>query len=314
MRAYVQLSLQYAEMDIAKAMLQQQRDILALAQRRLRGGIGTHFEVSQAEVPLPETERRIEVIDEEIQLTRNLLAALAGKGPGEGRTIRRPSLNLAAQPSLPSALPAELLGRRPDVVARRWRVAALAKGVDVARADFYPNVDLMASVGFSAVGGMLGVLPQRQVHLQRRPGGDPADLRRRPPAFAVGRGGGRLRRGGGAIQPDPGGCAEEHFRPVDPPAFGGHPEGLRRAIGGFRAETCDIATLAYQRGLTDYLNVLNAQTRLFQQQLVQEQVQAARLAAHASLLTALGGGVGPAPIRRAGSWRRSVPVRAVSLR
>ncbi|WP_134608119.1 efflux transporter outer membrane subunit, partial [Pseudomonas aeruginosa] len=113
-RAYVQLSLQYAEMDIAKAMLQQQRDILALAQRRLRGGIGTHFEVSQAEVPLPETERRIEVIDEEIQLTRNLLAALAGKGPGEGRTIRRPSLNLAAQPSLPSALPAELLGRRPD--------------------------------------------------------------------------------------------------------------------------------------------------------------------------------------------------------
>ena len=32
-RAYVQLSLQYAEMDIAKAMLQQQRDILALAQR-----------------------------------------------------------------------------------------------------------------------------------------------------------------------------------------------------------------------------------------------------------------------------------------
>ncbi|PXB82148.1 RND transporter, partial [Pseudomonas aeruginosa] len=75
-RAYVQLSLQYAEMDIAKAMLQQQRDILALAQRRLRGGIGTHFEVSQAEVPLPETERRIEVIDEEIQLTRNLLAAL----------------------------------------------------------------------------------------------------------------------------------------------------------------------------------------------------------------------------------------------
>ena len=52
-RAYVQLSLQYAEMDIAKAMLQQQRDILALAQRRLRGGIGTHFEVSQAEVPLP---------------------------------------------------------------------------------------------------------------------------------------------------------------------------------------------------------------------------------------------------------------------
>ncbi len=51
------------------------------------------------------------------------------------------------------ALPMELLGHRPDVVARRWQVAALAKGVDVARAEFYPNVDLVASVGFSAVGG-----------------------------------------------------------------------------------------------------------------------------------------------------------------
>ena len=56
--------------------------------------------------------------------------------------------------------------------------------------------------------------------------------------------------------------------------------------------TYDIATIAYQRGLTDYLNVLNAQTLLFKQQQVQQQVQAARLSAHAELVTALGGGLG----------------------
>ena len=57
-------------------------------------------------------------------------------------------------------------------------------------------------------------------------------------------------------------------------------------------KTYDIAMIAYQRGLTDYLNVLNAQTLLFRQQQVQQQVQAARLSAHAELVTALGGGLG----------------------
>ncbi|WP_079453088.1 efflux transporter outer membrane subunit [Pseudomonas aeruginosa] len=316
-RAYVQLSLQYAEMDIAKAMLQQQRDILALAQRRLRGGIGTHFEVSQAEVPLPETERRIEVIDEEIQLTRNLLAALAGKGPGEGRTIRRPSLNLAAQPSLPSALPAELLGRRPDVVAHRWQVAALAKGVDVARADFYPNVDLMASVGFSAVGG--GMLEFFRSAKYTYSAGPAVTL----PIFD----GGRLRSQLGEAAAGYDAAVEQYnqtlvdaLKNISDQLIRLHSVDIQKDFAAQSVasaqKTYDIATLAYQRGLTDYLNVLNAQTRLFQQQLVQEQVQAARLAAHASLLTALGGGVGagadtPAQRKLA---PENVPVRAVSSR
>lgn len=55
--------------------------------------------------------------------------------------------------------------------------------------------------------------------------------------------------------------------------------------------TYDIAMVAFQRGLTDYLNVLNAQSLLFKQQQVQQQVEAARLTAHADLVTALGGGL-----------------------
>ena len=61
--------------------------------------------------------------------------------------------------------------------------------------------------------------------------------------------------------------------------------------GGFLGKL-DIAVVAFQRGLTDYLNVLNAQTLLFKQQQIQQQVQAARLSAHAELVTALGGGLG----------------------
>jgi outer membrane protein TolC len=56
-------------------------------------------------------------------------------------------------------------------------------------------------------------------------------------------------------------------------------------------KTYDIAQVAFQRGLTDFLNVLNAQSQLFHQQEIQQQVQAARLTAQAELVTALGGGL-----------------------
>lgn len=84
-RAYIQLSLHYAQRDIIAATLAQQQQIVDLAQKRLDGGIGTHFEVSQAQTPLPETHRQLDALDESIALSRNQLAALAGKGPGRAR-------------------------------------------------------------------------------------------------------------------------------------------------------------------------------------------------------------------------------------
>lgn len=84
-RAYIELSLHYAQRDIVQATLKQQQQILDLAQKRLDGGIGTHFDVSQAQTPLPETHRQIDALDEEIALSRNQLAALAGKGPARAR-------------------------------------------------------------------------------------------------------------------------------------------------------------------------------------------------------------------------------------
>ncbi|HHT4681949.1 TPA: TolC family protein [Klebsiella michiganensis] len=53
---------------------------------------------------------------------------------------------------LPDALNANLLGRNPEVVAARWRVEAAASNIGVARAQFYPNVNLMAFVGYQSLG------------------------------------------------------------------------------------------------------------------------------------------------------------------
>ncbi|KAF1008085.1 MAG: Solvent efflux pump outer membrane protein SrpC [Pseudomonas fluorescens] len=290
---YIQLSLHYAQRDIVAATLAQQQQILDLAQKRLNGGIGTHFEVSQAETPLPETHRQLDALDEEIALSRNQLAALAGKGPGEGAQLRRPTLSLGAALKLPSALPAELLGQRPDVVASRWQVAAQARGIDVAHAGFYPNVDLAGSLGYVATGGgMLEFLTGKKLNYTVGPA---ITL----PIFD----GGRLRAELGEASAGYDMAVARYNQTLVNALKGISDQLIRRESmekqQAFAAEsvasaqkTYDIAMIAYQRGLTDYLNVLNAQSLLFRQQQVQQQVQAARLSAHAELVTALGGGLG----------------------
>jgi NodT family efflux transporter outer membrane factor (OMF) lipoprotein len=291
-RAYIQLSLNYAQRDIVEATLKQQQQILDLAQRRLQGGIGTHFEVSQAETPLPETHRQIDALDEAIALSRNQISALAGKGPGDGAQLQRPTLSLQAPLKLPSALPAELLGQRPDVVASRWRVAAQARGIDVAHAGFYPNVDLVGSLGYMATGGgMLEFLTGKKFNYSVGPA---ITL----PIFD----GGRLRSELGEASAGYDEAVAQYNQTLVNALKSISDQLIRRASmdkqQGFADEsvataqkTYDIAMVAYKRGLTDYLNVLNAQTLLFHQQQVQQQVQAARLTAHAELVVALGGGL-----------------------
>ncbi|POD79773.1 RND transporter [Pseudomonas syringae group genomosp. 3] len=299
-RAYIQLSLNYARLDIAEAALGQQQQILDLAQRRLTGGIGTHFDVSQAQTSLPEAHRQIDALQEAIALSCNQLAALAGKGPGQGVELQRPALSLHTELKLPSALPAELLGQRPDVVAARWQVAARERGIDVAHANFYPNVDLLGSLGYMATGGsMLGFLSGSKLSYTVGPA---ISL----PIFDGGRLRGELGEASASYD-----MAVAHYNQTLVMALKSISDQLiRRASMDkqqvFAAEsvasaqkTYDIALIAWQRGLTDYLNVLNARTLLFRQQQIQQQVEAARLTAYAGLIVALGGGLSASDERAA---------------
>lgn len=291
-RAYIQFSLHFAQLDIAREVLAQQTQMLELAQRRLKGGIGTHFEISQAETPLAESHRKIDVLEEAIALNRNQLAMLAGKGPGAGAVLQRPVLSLHQAMKLPATLPAELIGHRPDVVASRWQVAANARGVDVAHAAFYPNVDLVGGIGYMASGGgMLEFFARRKISYTT---GAAISL----PILD----GGRLRAelGEASAGYD---VAVSHYNQALVNALKDIADQLIRRASLDRQQvfvaqsvasarrTYDIALTAYSRGLTDYLNVLDAQTSLFHQERIQQKIQAERLTVHAALVVALGGGV-----------------------
>lgn len=295
-RTYIQLSLQYGLLDNTEEMLRQEEKILDLAHRRFKGGLGTQLEITQAESPLPETRRQIEALNESIALIRNQLAALLGEGPGATDKIARPVLALQAPVGLPSALPAELVGRRPDISAARWRVEAAGKGIAVAKAAFYPNINLIASIGpMAAGGGLFSFLSGPNISSSYGPA---ISL----PIFE----GGRLRGQLGATTAGYD-IEVEHYNQTLSQALKTISDQIvtlqavkRQQVQAHDSvaaaqKSVDISTRAYQRGLTDYLNVLHAQTQWLRQQQIVQQLQAQHLAAYAALTVALGGGLEPSP-------------------
>jgi NodT family efflux transporter outer membrane factor (OMF) lipoprotein len=152
LRSYVRLQQAWQQRDIAEATLKQREHVLALTRQRVAARIDSALELKQAESQLPAARVQIAQLNEAIALARTELAALAGQGPDRGLALERPRLRENRASLLPSALPAELIGRRPDVVAQRWRAEAADKEIEVARGQFYPNISLTALLGAQRLG------------------------------------------------------------------------------------------------------------------------------------------------------------------
>jgi NodT family efflux transporter outer membrane factor (OMF) lipoprotein len=161
--AYADLGRLFAERDVAERSVQNKEETAVLVLRRVENGVDTRAELKEAEAGAPAARAQMAAVDEEIAQTRNRIAALMGAGPDRGIDIERPeTLHLNAF-GLPAELQAQLLGRRPDLVAARWRAEAAAKRIHVAQAQFYPNINLAAYIGQQALFANLLFKPSSQI-------------------------------------------------------------------------------------------------------------------------------------------------------
>ncbi|MEP7295318.1 MAG: efflux transporter outer membrane subunit [Burkholderiales bacterium] len=292
-RTYLQLDTAYARRDLAESTLRQREEILALVRRRVAVQLDSQLELTQAEAALPAVRAQLASIDESIALAGSQLAALQGQGPDAALVVERPHLKAAEVVQLPSALPAELLGRRPDIVAARWRVEASSRDIDVARAGFYPNVSLNAFAGYQSIGlgdfltagsRMIGVSPTVSL-----------------PIFDSG----RLRANLDLQQGQYDAAVETYngalvnalhdvaaqlvsLKWVDA-EMDQQRQGLALARRAF-----DLARERYRIGVAGYLNVLSAESALLLQQRQLVDAEGRRRELQLSLIRALGGGYVPA--------------------
>ncbi|MDE2598158.1 MAG: efflux transporter outer membrane subunit [Rhodocyclaceae bacterium] len=295
-RSYVQLALNYALKDIVADTLQRRRQALAITHKRLAAGLATEVEISQLEAELPGLEARLEQHEENITLIGRQLAVLSGQGPGAGEAIVRPRLKLdeGEWMQLPSALPADLIGRRPDVASRRWGVAAAGQRIGAAKAAFYPNINLMAFIGFQGLGFARFLSADSAV----RGMGPAVSL----PIFD----GGRLRGNLGA-QTAAYDIAVESYNETMLGALQSvsnaltvaqsqqHQQHLIESGVATARKARMLAGKGHAAGLTDYLVVLNSEVTLLREEEQAALIHARRLESYAGLMLALGGGLPSVP-------------------
>ena len=151
-QAYIALLLNYEYGDIADQTVAERAEILKISQGRFDAGLENGSAVEQAKslLSIAKADQLRYAAARETDI--HAIAALAGQGAGAYAGITRPNPNLDVALPLPANLPADLLARRPDILAAKARVEAAIKGREAAHADFYPDINLAALVGFQSIG------------------------------------------------------------------------------------------------------------------------------------------------------------------
>jgi NodT family efflux transporter outer membrane factor (OMF) lipoprotein len=149
---YASLAQLYRQRDTLESALQIRSESMKLVGQRVEIGLDTRAELKQAEGRVSEARDDLAANDEAIDLTRNALAALIGKGPDRGLAIQRPAVTVFAPQGIPANATIDLIGRRPDIAAYRAAAEAGASRIKEAKAAFYPNISITALLGLTSFG------------------------------------------------------------------------------------------------------------------------------------------------------------------
>ncbi len=149
---YAGLARANAVLEIAQRTAADREATLKLIRAREESGL----ENRQAEKG---SEARLALANENLaraQASRDLLvhalAALVGRGADAYPGLPSPAAQPHAVLALPATLPADLLARRPDILAARARIDAALSGREAAAKAFYPDINLLATAGWAAIG------------------------------------------------------------------------------------------------------------------------------------------------------------------
>lgn len=291
-RAYLNLQNAFAQRDVLNRVLAQRAEVLSLTQGRYTAGLDTQVEVKQAESSLAAGKVELTQTETTLAQLRNQVAALAGAGPQRGQSLQPVALTAPAG-GVPANVPLDLLGHRPDVTAAKWRAEAARHAIDSARAEFYPNVNLAAFVGFQAMGtgNLLGADA-------RMAGFGPAVTL---PIFH----GGELNANLAGRRADADLAVSDYNQTVLDAVHQ-----VADALDGLRLldqekaqqrqareaidAAYDLAVKRYKAGMGNYISVLIAQTGVLTQARLDTDLRIRAYQLDASLANALGGGYAPA--------------------
>lgn len=150
-QTYFQIETDLATAEVTRQTLAEREGLRELNRQLANRGLETSIPARQSDEQVASSRVAVSAAEAAVQLDRHQLAALAGLGPDATLDVQPTLETYDHALTLPADLPADLLARRPDIAAQRLRVEAAAARIGAAKADFYPNVNLAAFIGLDAV-------------------------------------------------------------------------------------------------------------------------------------------------------------------
>jgi len=284
---YIELLSLDKQLEIAERTLSTRLESLRLFEVQRDGGVVSDLEVAQIRSEYEQAAVQVPRIEELIGLQENLISVLLGRNPGP--IARGRSFDDLPKPPIPGGLPSDLLTRRPDIRAAEQVLVAANARVGVAEAEFFPRIALTGFFGFAS--DDLGNLFQSSANIWSI-GGQLAG-----PIFTGGALESQLeateaiRRQAliGYIQ-----SIQISFREVEDALISNRKtreqlEALGRQVAALE-EYSRLARERYDNGYVSFIEVLDAERRLFDAELVEVGTDNAVYAALIDVYKSMGGG------------------------
>jgi NodT family efflux transporter outer membrane factor (OMF) lipoprotein len=151
-RNYVEARGYQRRLEIARDNIRAQEQSLAIVQNRFTNGLTSDLDVQQASTVLATTRASVPTLETAIQASIHRLGVLLGQTPESLETELAAVAPIpAAPPVVPVGLPSELLLRRPDVAQAERQLAAATANIGVAKADLFPKFYLTGVAGYESV-------------------------------------------------------------------------------------------------------------------------------------------------------------------
>ncbi|WP_298747863.1 efflux transporter outer membrane subunit [uncultured Brevundimonas sp.] len=302
--AYFRLRGLDSELALLDQTVTAYRRAQALTQTRHEVGLASGLDAGRAETQLAGAQaRRVDVRRRRAGI-ENQIAALVGEVASD--FTLPPSNSRPPPPHIPSGVPSELLQRRPDIAAAERRMAAANARIGVARAAYFPVLNIGAAGGRQTTRGALFSAPAGFWSLGPLSATIPLwDGGARKAEVAA------SRAGHAELSAAYRGTVLEAFREVED-AMTAARDLAEQAVQQHRAadaarRTEALALVLYEEGASDFLDVVTAQTAALESERAALAVETSRMQAAVALIRALGGGYAGPETHRSGDLAAETP-------
>lgn len=286
-QAYFLLRELDAEQSLYSGTVELRSQTLKLVQRRFDEGDISELDLARAKAELASAQSESLGVARTRAVAEHSLAILLGKTPAEFSFQPRPLSRIAV--SIPAGLPSSLLERRPDIAAAERSMAAANARIGIARSAFFPRLDITGAFGYESAGlGELFNWSSRTFLL-----GPLLSL----PLFDGGRRQAGVDKARAVYEEDVANYRQtvlNAFKEVedslaDLRILGDQTQAQENAVQAAE-RAAKLSHVQYREGSVSYLNVIDADRTVLQQQRVAAQLDGARAKSAVNLIRAIGGG------------------------